>query len=342
MLAEPPVIDPPALDPTAARVVRELKHTGPLLACRYVPGTDFVFTGGQDNLVVRWRLGDGSHRDLRGHQSWVRALAVQPGGDLFFSGDHAGNLLAWRHWDDSAEGPVYRASAHQGWIRSAAVSPDGRFLATAGNDRMVRIWNAADGTPIKELAGHECHVYNVRFHPAGQALVSADLKGIVKQWDTSNWQMTRQLDAAAIYKFDAGFVADIGGVRGMAFSRDGHWLACSGITEVSNAFAGVGNAAIVLLDWESGQIKHQLRPKENFQGVAWGVTFLPNGMLAGVGGGGGGGALWFWNPEQPQPVAEHKLPAAARDIDLSPDGQRLAVAFFDGQLRVYDLTAKMA
>lgn len=326
------------IDPQAARVVSEFKHDRPLLACRCSSDGRFVCTGAHDASVVRWRLSDGQKLVRTGHESWVRAMAFQPGGDVLVTGDHAGTVLAWRVGDDAAEAPLYRRKAHQGWVRAAAVSPDGRLLATAGNDHAVRIWGAADGAPVAELSGHECHVYNVRFHPTAPALASADLKGVVRHWDTTTWQTTRQLDAAAIYKYDQGFRADIGGVRGMAFSADGKFLACSGITEVTNAFAGVGNALVVLLDWETGQVKQSLRPKENFQGVAWGVVFLPNGLLAGVGGGGAGGGLWFWQPEEPHPVAEHKLPAAPRDVDLLPDGQRLAVAFYDRALRIYDLT----
>ena len=48
-------------------------------------------------------------------------------------------------------------------------------------------------------------------------------------------------------------MADHGGARGMAFAADGSKLACSGITNVSNAFAGVGNPAVVLIDWKSGK-----------------------------------------------------------------------------------------
>jgi WD40 repeat protein len=82
-----------------------------------------------------------------------------------------------------------------------------------------------------------------------------------------------------------------------------------------------------------------LSPKENFQGTAWGAAFHPTGFVAGVGGG-NGGVLWFWKPEQVQPFFTLKLPSNARDLDLHPDGNQLAVAFFDGAVRIYDMTAK--
>src|SRR2546430_9992123 len=41
--------------------------------------------------------------------------------------------------------------------------------------------------------------------------------------------------------------------RGMAFSPDGKTLAMSGITNVSNAFAGIGNPIVLLANWEDGK-----------------------------------------------------------------------------------------
>ena len=66
------------------------------------------------------------------------------------------------------------------------------------------------------------------------------------------------MDASPLWKYDAGFRADVGGVRAMAFSGDGKLLACAGITEVSNAFAGIGNPLVVVFDFEKGEKQTQL------------------------------------------------------------------------------------
>jgi hypothetical protein len=67
------------------------------------------------------------------------------------------------------------------------------------------------------------------------------------------------------------------------------------------------------------------------------VAFHPDGFLAATGGG-SGGALWFWRPDHAASFFTLRLPTNARDLDLHPDGRRLAVAFFDGAVRIYDMT----
>ena len=141
-----------------------------------------------------------------------------------------------------------------------------------------------------------------------------------------------------LYKYDPTFMADIGGVRSMAFSADGAYLACAGITNVSNAFAGIGNPLFVLFDWKTGQRKQLLKPKVAFQGTGWGVAFHHLGIVIGVAGG-NGGQLWFWNVDKPESFHNLALPNNARDLDLHPDGRRLAIPFFDGSVQVYDMGA---
>jgi WD40 repeat protein len=231
---------------------------------------------------------------------------------------------------------VRNVAAHDGWVRAVAVSPDGKLVATCSNDLLVKLWSVADGSHLRTFAGHDCHVYNVAFHPDGDRLASADLKGVVKDWDLNTGTCVRDLDAKILHKYDPSFRADIGGARGMAFDPTGERLACCGITDVSNAFAGVGNPLVVSFDWKSGKAR-QLKPKDAFQGTAWGVAFPPGHVVAV--GGGSGGRVWFWKGDD---VSAHtvKLPAGGRDLALHPTGDRIAVALANGTAQVYTLAAQ--
>lgn len=323
------------INPAKTRMVLELKQPSPLLSCRFDPTGRFVFAGAQDSKLHRWDLASKQHVALVGHRSWVRGLAFQAERRKLLSGDYAGKVLVWSV-DAENPTPERTIDAHRGWVRGVAVSPDGKIFATCGNDHLVKLWSFPDGRLIRELPGHAHHVYTVAFHPGGQFLVSGDLHGIVKQWEVASGREIRTLDASVLFKYDPVFRADHGGVRSMAFDAAGTQLACSGITEVSNAFAGVGKPAIVLFDWQNGKTKQVLRPQAAFQGTAWGVGFHPSGVIVGVGGG-SGGALWFWNAGSAQSSHTLALPNNARDMHLHPDGRRLAIAFFDGAVRIYDM-----
>jgi WD40 repeat protein len=341
----PAAVEPtlPAVDPTKTHVGPAWKHDRPLVACRFHPGGVHVFTGAEDYFVTRWDMATGKPTQLVGHDSWVRAIGCSPDGQTLYTGGYDGRLIAWEALAEKPEPKFKVDPAHQGWLRALAVSPDGQQIATCGNDKLVKLWNAADGALTGELAGHESHVYHVAFHPSGQSLVSCDLKGVVKDWDLAAKGLRRDLTtAAALHKYDTTFRADIGGARSIAFSADGTRLALGGITNVTNAFAGIGNPAVVLFDWESGKPLVQFEGKEKVNGAVWGVRHHPDGFWIGLSGGGGGGWLYFWKEGTAEEFHKLKLPDTGRDLDLSPDGRSVSIAHFDRNLRIGHLFAKPA
>jgi WD40 repeat protein len=323
------------LNHAGTRLIQQHTHTRPLFATRFDPTGRFVFAGAQDNDILRWDLNSGTKVALAGHRSWVRALAFVPGANQLISGSYDGKIIWWpAHAEVPA--PIRTIDGHDGWVRALSVSADGRMLASCGNDNLVKIWSAANGTLIREIPGHTRHVYNVAFHPGGQFVVSGDLMGNVKQWEVATGREVRSFDATVLHRYDNTFAADIGGIRSIAFNHDGSLFACAGITNVSNAFAGIGNPCFVLFDWQTGQRRQVLRPREEFRGTGWGVAFHPDGTIIGTGSGQGGG-MWFWRGNEANSFASVRLPSNSFDLDLHPDGYRLALPYYDRNLRVYDL-----
>lgn len=319
------------MDVTKTHVAKDYKADRPLMSCRYSPDGQYVFVGSEDYKVWRFKVADGSKVELD-TDAWVRTLEFVNAGKTLITGGYDGRLI-W--WDARAEKPVASRTiaAHLGWVRSIALSPDGTTLASVGNDKIVKLWKVADGSLVKELKGHESYVYNVAFHPNGKTMVTGDLYGNLFDWDLTSGEKKRAWKAETLTKYDKTFHAQIGGFRGMKFSKDGKQLACSGITNVSNAFAGIGNPSVVIFDYEKGTQTIEHLSKGPLKGVAWNVALHPENLILGSTGGSGGNLL-FWKSGEKETFHQFKMPSDVRDFDLSPDGKSIACALGNSHLGI--------
>ncbi|MBT4863614.1 MAG: WD40 repeat domain-containing protein [Planctomycetaceae bacterium] len=340
---------PLPIDARKTHVAAEFKHDFPLTTCRIDPTGRFVFAGAEDLNVYRWSLTEKKEGDkpvakttFAGHESWVRSMDFSPDGQWLYTGGYDDHIGIWRA-DDAQPKPVKMVEAHKGWVRWVRVSPDGQLLASCGNDNLVKVWKLPDFELVQQFEGHKRYPYAVDFHPDGKRIASFDLMGVLKEWDMETGKELRSMEAKFMWGFDLKFRADMGGARDLRFSPDGKTLAVAGLTEVTNAFAGVHKPMILLVDWDAGKHRQKLKV-DSYKGMAWGVRFHPEGFLVAVGApqGGASGALWFWKPGEEKPFHTVKLSHCGRAVDLTPDATKLTIAQFDGKLTVYQMTEKTA
>ncbi|PHR87151.1 MAG: hypothetical protein COA78_37395 [Blastopirellula sp.] len=327
------------LDPKDIHLTGERTYTRPLFGVRFDPLGRFVVTGSQGNSVQRWNLADEKLVELQAHDSWVRAISHTHDGSTFFTGGYDGRIAKWNSESIEAK-PVQLIQAHDGWLRSLDVSPDGSLIVSGGNDNLVKIWKAEDLSLIKTIEGHPRHVYRVRFHPDGKRVVSVGLMGEIFSWEVESGKQLQKYDGSTLHKFDNTFKADIGGSRSLDFSADGNHFACGGFTNVSNAFAGVGDALALIFDVDKEKPHQKLQPKAKFKGEGWGLRYHPDGFIIVCFSGGGGGKLCFFKGDTENEFFEFKLPTQCFDLDLSHDGKQLAIAGSDKKLRFYSLEKK--
>jgi WD40 repeat protein/serine/threonine protein kinase len=68
------------------------------------------------------------------------------------------------------------------YVRSFAFSPNGQYLASASEDRTIRIWKIASGQEVTAVVGHSAAVRSVAFSPDGKHLVTGGEDCSVRLW----------------------------------------------------------------------------------------------------------------------------------------------------------------
>jgi len=73
-------------------------------------------------------------------------------------------------------------------------SPDGKWFATAGGDRIIRVYDT-DNYELKfMMSGHRDLIFDLRFNETGNEIVSGSWDGTIKVWDFENERQKQTID----------------------------------------------------------------------------------------------------------------------------------------------------
>ncbi|MBC8284910.1 MAG: WD40 repeat domain-containing protein, partial [Nitrospinae bacterium] len=218
-----------------------------------------------------------------------------------------------RTWEVESGSHLSTVKGHSFPVLSLAYSSDGKFMATGGMDRKLKLWKAESGKEIltfsKKLISKD--FYQIAFSPDSQTLASADGNKI-KLWEVSTGNLLQTFE---------GHTSD---VASLAFSPNSKLLASGGIDKNIKIW-NVSTAKEI-----NNLIGHSKR--------VGAVVFSPNSNFLASGSGDKTAKIWE--------VATGKLihtlkghTGAVSSLAFSPNGKTLVTGSWDTTVRTWDLSS---
>jgi WD40 repeat protein len=309
-------------------------HEKEILNVRFSADGRRLVSGGWDRLVKVWDLpaaAPGLSSAPEGQELLPRytkadlsvamsAAALSPKGQLLAVGGPMSDGMV-RVYEVTSGQRLHTLDGHVRVV-SVAFSPDGRRLASAGQDRTVKLWDTTTGHEILTLRGHTDLVGRVLFSPDGQYLASASSDGTVWVRDANPFDPRSEPHTVTLS-------GHAGPVYGIAFSPDGRQLASAS-----------ADNSVKLWDESRERVGGDplIRTFAGHTSAVFSVAFSPDGRHLLSGGNDKAVRLWdAWTGDEVR-VFREGLGSLVRSVAFHPGGKTFATASTPAA-RIWDVEA---
>ncbi|EEY59397.1 transcriptional repressor TUP1-like protein [Phytophthora infestans T30-4] len=183
----------------------------------FSPDCSKLVAGMPQNTIRVWDIASNEEGPaMTGHESEIYSLDYV--NDLIVSGSGDRKVRLW----DARNGQCKKIFGNESGgpsdgVTSVALSPDGRLLAAASLDKVVRIWDTETAQLLDRLEGHSDSVYSIAFSPDGKNVISGSLDRNIMLWDVCAQGRTTTRPRM-LFQGHKDFVLSV------AYTPDGRWL----------------------------------------------------------------------------------------------------------------------